>query len=448
MERLVYIPRALSRFLPESSARRIVVITGARQTGKTTLVQERFGDLNYINLDAPENREALRGTATMSWGNTIGNVAIDEAQKEPSVFEKVKYAFDKRDITFTILTGSSQILLLRKIRESLAGRAFFYELWPLMQSELATKLATKLAGEFSMDVPTDVPTFSTDILSHDEMSRPAPPLLDGFFSPGTAGDILSKLPEVLFGDQERVCREVESHILRWGGMPALLELRDEDRWKWLKNYEYTYLERDLADLARLDDLMPFRKFQRLSALRSGQLLNYSELAGDAAISVDTARRYLEYLRISYQTALLQPFYRNLTSSLVKTPKLFWTDVGIWRQMTGLKSGITGQIYETMVIGEIVKWMKTAQREGELYFYRTRSGMEIDLLLETSAGILGMEVKSRSNVSQKDFRSMQRVAEALGSKWRGGLVIYTGDRIAKVGTPDIWAIPSKRLFHPV
>jgi hypothetical protein len=229
-------------------------------------------------------------------------------------------------------------------------------------------------------------------------------------------------------------------------MPALLELSEEDRWLWLKNYGHTYLQRDLSDLARLEDLMPFRKFQRLSALRSGSLLNYSEIARDADISVDTARRYLEYLRVSYQTVLLQPYYRNLTSAVVKTPKLYWTDVGIWRQLTGLRGDMSGQLYETMVVGELVKWLRTWQPEAELYFYRTRSGMEVDLLLDTSSGVIGMEIKSRGTVSEKDARPLKTLAEALSARWRGGLILYTGRRIMRLASPDIWAIPSRRLFQ--
>jgi len=420
MSTIFFYPRLLSDRLPDKTTRRVVVLTGARQTGKTTLIKKTFGNLRYINLDAPENRDMLRDLSTVAWAEIVGNAAIDEAHKEPSVFEKVKYAFDEGKITFTVLTGSSQILLLQKIRESLAGRAFFYELWPLMQCEL---------------------------IASSETMKPTPPLLEHFFSSESTGDILSDVPKTLLENEDYIYRKAENHILQWGGMPALLDLSESDRWQWLKNYGYTYLERDLADLARLDDLMPFRKFQRLSALRSGMLLNYSEIARDTGISVDTARRYLEYLRISYQTALLQPYYRNLTSSVVKTPKLFWTDIGIWRQLTGFRGDMTSQLYETMVVGEIVKWMQTVQCDGELYFYRTRSGMELDLLLETPTGLIGMEIKSRSTVFRSDVRPMQIVAEALGSQWRGGLILYTGNHITRIASPDIWAVPSRRLFQP-
>ncbi len=231
----------------------------------------------------------------------------------------------------------------------------------------------------------------------------------------------------------------------WGGMPALLPLTDEQRWKWLRDYEYTYLERDLADLARLDDLEPFRKFQKLSALRSGSSLNYSELARDTGISVDTAKRYLEYLRLSYQVILLQPFSRNITSSVVKTPKLYWLDIGIFRNLSGYRGEATGQIFETMVVAEIVKWIKTTQRNVDVFFYRTRAGLEVDVILKTETGIIGAEIKSREKIVYSDIRPLKLMAENLKSEWKGGILIYQGSQIKKVAQPNIWAVPFRRLF---
>ncbi len=121
----LHVNRMMSSRLPDANHRRIVVLTGARQTGKTTLVKDLYPDLTYINLDAPENRDTVRELSTFAWSKTVGTAVIDEAQKAPSVFEKIKYAYDDGGITFTVLTGSSQILLLKQIRESLAGRAFF-----------------------------------------------------------------------------------------------------------------------------------------------------------------------------------------------------------------------------------------------------------------------------------------------------------------------------------
>lgn len=210
-------------------------------------------------------------------------------------------------------------------------------------------------------------------------------------------------------------------------------------------YEYTYLERDLEDLARLDDLLPFRTFQRLCALRSASLLNYSDLARDASISVDTARRYLQYLHLSYQTIMLQPYFRNITSTVIKTPKLYWIDIGLLRQLAGWKGPISGQIYETMVVCEFYKWIKTSQREVDMFFYRTRSGLELDLLLQTQGGIMGVEIKNRRRVVAGDFRAMKEIAERLGDEWIGGMVVYLGDILQKITEPGIWAVPSRRLF---
>ena len=410
--------RFIEDYMPKPDLRRLIILTGARQTGKTTLSRYKYPHLNYINLDSPENRDLLKSISSASWAKSVGNAIIDEAQKEPVVFEKVKYAYDDGGISFCLMLGSSQILLLKKIRESLAGRVSIYELWPLMMSELYWDADSK---------------------------HIKPPLIDRFFSKENFNNIFNDVSEVLLDKIDQKYHEAESHLLQLGGMPALLSLPDSERWKWLKDYEYTYLERDLADLARLDDLGPFRTFQKLSALRSGKLLNYSELARDASVSVDTARRYFEYLKLSYQVLLLQPYHKNITSSVIKTPKLYWLDIGLLRQLSGFREELSGEIYETMVVGEIMKWIKTTQKNAELYFYRTRSGLELDILLQTENGIIGMEIKARKQISSSDLRAMKEVALGLGKEWRGGMVIYQGNSIKKIAEPNIWTVPSRRLF---
>ncbi|MCC6543149.1 MAG: DUF4143 domain-containing protein, partial [Nitrospirae bacterium] len=313
----------------------------------------------------------------------------------------------------------SQILLLKKIRESLAGRVSIYELWPLLMSEIHTE--------------------------ENYTGRVKYRLIDRILTETTFTKILKGIPSVLLDKEDSRVRAAEEYLLRWGGMPALLPLSDVERWKWLKDYEYTYLERDMSDLARLDDLEPFTKFQRLAALRSGKLLNYSELARDASVSVDTARRYLEYLRLSYQVLLLQPYYENITSSVIKTPKLYWLDIGLLRHLSGQRSELSEDIYETMVVNELFKWIKTTQRDVEIFFYRTRSGLELDLLLSTENGFIGIEIKGRKTIIPADIRPMKEVAAALQRKWLGGLLIYSGDEITKLSDPDIWAVPSRRIF---
>jgi predicted AAA+ superfamily ATPase len=408
----------LSHQLHATSTKHLVIITGARQTGKTTLACATYPGLNYINLDAIEQREAVREIRTDSWAAAVGPAILDEAQKEPTVFDKVKYAFDAGQLSKTVLLGSSQILMLQKVRETLAGRAFVYELWPLMASEIVSPASN---------------------------SPPNPLLLDRLLvEPGTADELLSDIPNVQVGEAaDRGAAAIE-HLIEWGGMPALLPLEDNERRKWLQSYETTYLERDLGDLARLSDLMPFRQFQRLCALRSGQLLSYSQLARDAGLGVSTSRRYIEYLQLSYQALLLPPYAANLTSAAIKTPKVYWVDIGLWRQLTRYRGPLTGQLFETLVVTEIYKWVKTNERDVDLAFYRTRSGLEVDLLLTTPQGVWGMETKSARRLSSADWRSLREVGRALGDRWRGGLVVYNGTRIEQLGT-NLWAIPVDRLL---
>lgn len=429
MSENIQINRFLIGRMPDPSRKRLVILTGARQTGKTTLVKAVYPDLRYVNLDAPENREAVRSIASASWARDVGIAILDEAQKEPSVFEKVKYAYDDGALSFSVLLGSSQILLLKRIRETLSGRVSLFELWPLMMSEIR-----------------EAPSGGFPVAGRASGKPLSPPLVDRLFTAASLKDIFEDVPGVLLDREDEAARRAEAYILQWGGMPGLLPLTDDERRQWLKDYGFTYLERDLGDLARLDDLSPFRKFQRLTALRSGCLLNYSELARDAAVSVDTARRYLEYLRLSYQTVLLHPYRVNLTSAVVKTPKVYWLDIGLLRMLSGMSGAVTGEIYETMVVGELMKWMKTAGRDGEIYFYRTRSGLEVDILLDTPDGVVGMEIKSRRVIAQKDITALKEVARGLGGRWRGGLVIYSGDAIKPLADPEIWAVPSRRLFN--
>ncbi|MBN2565975.1 MAG: ATP-binding protein [Candidatus Eisenbacteria bacterium] len=410
------IDRLLGRRLPSPDQNRLVVLTGARQTGKTTLARREYGALRYLNLDALEYRDQLRAVSSFGWGRAVGPAVLDEAQKLPEVFEKLKYAFDEGQVRFSVLLGSAQILLLKQVRETLAGRAFPYELWPLMPCELA-------AGPGGTC---------------------APPLLGKLIEPGDLDRVLSGEPEVIVGADAGLRRDAEQYLLAWGGMPALLPLDNDGRREWLKAYEITYLERDLADLSRLSDLEPFRKFQQLAALRSGQLLNYSELARDSGVSVETARRYLEYLRVSYQAWLLQPYSRNLTSRLVKTPKLYWVDPGLWRQMTGTFGTVSGPLFETFVASEVLKCLSALRSDARPSFYRTRSGMEVDLLLETAGGVLGMEIRIAERVTASDASVLNRLAAVLGEEWRGGLVIYRGEKIERLG-PRTWAVPSWRLL---
>ncbi|MBE3071638.1 MAG: ATP-binding protein, partial [Acidobacteria bacterium] len=376
--------RWMTARLPDQTTHRLVVLTGARQTGKTTTARQRYAGLRYVNLDNLEEREALSTLRTAAWGATVGDAIVDEAQKAPTTFDKVKWAFDEGHIRFSVLLGSSRLLLMQRIRETLAGRAFVYDLWPLMASEL------RHAGD----------------------ERPAWPLLHALLE-GSApfDDVLGDQPPALMASDDEGRQAASDHLAGWGGMPALLPLSDPDRREWLRSYQQTFLERDLIDLARLPDFDPFRALQHLCMLRTGNLLSYSDLARDAGLSPSTARRYVEYLKASYQVVLLPPFSENLTSTLVKAPKLYWVDLGLLRQGTRQWGPLTGALFESLVVGEIQKWVSTLGLDARLFFYRTRSGMEVDLVIDTVHGVIGVEVKSRPAAVPTDARGLVALAHA-------------------------------------
>lgn len=411
--------RWLGERLPSASSRRLVTLTGARQVGKTTLAKRRWPTLRYVSLDVVEEREALRALPTRAWSEVVGEAILDEVQKEPSLFDKVKFAYDEGRIGFSALLGSSRIQLLERVRESLAGRTFVYELWPLMPSEIR----------------------------HAWDQRPATPLLDRLLTEkGSVDDLLSGEAAALLGDEDAERRLAIAHLEAWGGMPELLRLSDADRREWLRSYQQTFVERDLADLARLSDLLPFRALQRVAMLRTGQLLNTAEVARDAALPASTARRYLEYLRLTWQAVLLPPYTRNLTSAVVKSPKLYWVDLGLWRQGTGIWGPLDGAGFETLVVSEAQKWVSTLGRDARLSFYRTHAGLEVDLLIETDQGVIGVEVKNRAEIASRDLGGLRAVAEALGPSWRGGVVVNRGSAIARLDRDHrLWAVPVWRLF---
>ncbi|MDX2165171.1 MAG: DUF4143 domain-containing protein [Gammaproteobacteria bacterium] len=255
------------------------------------------------------------------------------------------------------------------------------------------------------------------------------PLFDRLLQRHSFENILSTAPAILLKQEENQRKMAQEHMLAYGGFPALLHLTENKRLKWLKYYEDNYIDH----------------FAVAKLIHSASLLNYSELARGADISVDSARRYIADLREQYQIELLKPFHRNLTSRVVKTPKIYWLDVGVARIISGLHEKLNPALYETFVVSEIVKWIRTSKRSANYYFYRTRSGLEVDVLLELPHGIIGIEIQSRETIFSKDITPLKELAANLKSEWLGGLIIYNGSEIKKMAEPNIWALPSWRLF---
>ena len=420
-------PRLLLPVLQQRLTRwPVTVLTGARQTGKTTLVREilppsKEAAAVYISLDDPDERLRLAADPVRRLNHGTRLVILDEVQKQPGLLDSVKLLVDRKQGHRFLLLGSSQILLLRQVRETLAGRATLLELWPLA-------LAERAVGPL-------VPRSGFDCVWL-EGERALPRLVETSLS----------------ADIERLWRERTDEHLRWGGYPGLEPFSDEDRRVWLRDFRRTYLERDLADLGQVADLDQFALAQNLLAARTGQLFSYSEVARELGVAVNTVKRYVRFLEISYQAFLLRPLQPTVTARLVKSPKLYWTDPGLARFLSDRMESDDGHIFETFVLDEILRWLSAQPDPPQLHFYRTHGGREVDFVLHSPRQVLFIEAKASKTVHRTDARSVQEVLEAVHiprmeqAAARVGIVVTRGREIVQLAA-RVWAIPAWRLFGP-
>jgi len=408
--------RSLAQRLQVKAGRkhgRLLVLTGARQTGKTTLAREAFRDLPYVSLEDPVSRPAWSRLSASDWLSRYPQAVLDEVQKAPSVIESIRAAHDASDRARYVLLGSSQILLLSRVKESLAGRAAIEELWPLTLPELATTSWGDAVGESRL-------VRWLRAANGDEGPLLGMPADSQAFSRN----------EALF-----------ERYLRFGGMPAVhdADLDDGEREAWLGNYQRTYLERDVADLAALRDLEPFVLAQKAIALRTGETVNYANLARDVSVAPGTARRFLRYLELSYQVLVLQPFHRNPHKRLVKMPKIHFIDPGVQRAISGRRGTLTGAEFESAVVAEIVKQARNARLQVGFHHLRTHDGREVDLLIEREDGFVAVEIKAGERMAGADARHLRDLQPFLDKPLLMSLVL-SRDRDARRLAPGLLALP--------
>lgn len=367
----------------ESYFGRIIVLTGARQTGKTTLVKQAFPYYKYISIEDPVTVKEYKNLTASQWESLYPNAILDEIQKEPRMVESIKAVYDQFSNPKYILLGSSQILLLQKIRESLAGRCIILEMFPLTLPEMLT-------NSFN----------STITLSHFQEY-----LVDN--------NIVAELPIRLYGSHPQKIQAFKKY-LKFGGYPAISDdsISENSKYEWLKNYVKTYLERDIHDLADMRRLEPFTKVQKLVAINTAQVINYSRIASESGITSKTVQKFIEYMNISYQTFVLQPWCRNTEKRLVKSPKVHYMDIGVLRAVLQKRDSLTGHEFETAVISEIYKQAKLAGADLSFYHLRTLDGREVDLLIETENGYIAIEVKQSENVRSVDAKHLRGLENIL------------------------------------
>ena len=332
-----------------------VVVTGTRQTGKTTLLTRLFPDHHYVSLDLPAEAQLAEEDPRTFLLRHPPPLLVDEVQYAPRLFRHLKVEIDgRRDANGQfILTGSQKFSLMKEVSDSLAGRCGVLELEGLSIEEI--------------------------------------------------GDV--------FHDRER--REGIAAVLVRGFMPQLWKdpgLRPAD---YFGSYQATYLERDVRQLLNVSSLRDFGRFMRAAAVRSGQLLNRAELSRDVGISNKTATEWLSVLQASNQITLLKPYFTNPGKRLVKTPKLYFNDVGLLCFLLGLNgdsvtdSYLVGSIWETFLFSELRKYLSATAPEASVWFYRDQS-READFVIEKDARVTLAEAKWKELPARGDFRQLLAV----------------------------------------
>ncbi len=384
-----------------------VVLTGPRQAGKTTLLKHMFGEsYDYVSMELPDVRLAAsvdpRGFLSMH----APPVIFDEVQYAPGLLLYIKEHIDsmRSKKGLFILTGSQNLLLVKHISESLAGRAAVLRLLPLSFHEL----------KGNPDAPLPWET-------------------DGMTGRSVAEPYL----------------ELWKRFLR-GEYPELVAEPERDIALWHSSYVQTYLERDIRGLRQIGDLTMFQNFLRALAARCAGLVNLTELARDIGVAVNTIRAWLSIMEATFQIIILHPYFNNIGKRLVKTPKIYFMDTGTLCHLVALKDPehaaqgpMNGAIFETAVVSEIIKAFVHRGVEPQIYFWRTTTGTEVDIVVETEGRLVPIEVKLSATPDPSMAYGINAFKKDFGKKAAGGYVVYPGD-IRLPLAPDTIALPLSDL----
>ena len=345
---------------------KIVAVTGPRQAGKTTLVKKTFPDTPYVNLESPDIRHFAIDDPRGFLSQYPDGAILDEVQRNPELFSYLQEIVDNSPQKGQfILTGSNNFLLNEKISQSLAGRVAYLNLLPFSLKEVEGKFPPKNENEY---------------------------MLQGFYPP--------------IYDQEVPYSE------------------------WIQNYIRTYIERDVRQIKNITDLLVFERFMRLLVGRVGQELNYTSLSVEVGVDVKTIQSWIGILESSFIIFLLKP-YINFNKTIVKRPKLYFYDSAIACSLLQLKSfdhiishPLRGALFESFVMSEVIKKQVNEDNDFRLYYWRDKTGREVDLILDTPMETIPVEIKSGKTVHQEFFKNVRYWMKLSGVK--RGKVIYAGD----------------------
>ena len=383
----------------------VVLLCGARQVGKSTLVLSLCE--HYITLDDITQLDGARADPKRFIQDLPRPIVIDEIQKAPELLPAIKEEVDrKRKNGDFLLTGSANLLGYKKVTESLAGRMGVMELLPLSCREMANRADANLADDlFSAEWPNNKTPQSGNLL------------LDSLLQ---------------------------------GGYPELQRIHTQrGRNLWFSSYVSTYIERDVRDIGELRHIDRFIHLLNILAPRSATLLNKAELSRTAGIEQKTLTNYLSLLEMVFQIKRIQPYSANLGKRFVKSPKLFFTDSGVLCHLLGLNSKETlrnsshyGAILETFVFTELLKAVQYSESPTRLWHYRTSDQHEIDLLIERDGKVIPVEIKAAKTVRKKDFKHIEDL-QSRNSTVKNGVIFYQGEQLVPFGKN--YAMPIPMLF---
>ncbi|MBN2143565.1 MAG: ATP-binding protein [Candidatus Aureabacteria bacterium] len=363
----------------------VVTLTGPRQSGKTTLAKTVFKNKDYVNLEHPETRRLAENDPVAFLKQYRKGLIIDEIQNAPELFSYIQVEVDNTNKPGSyILTGSSHFSFMDKINQSLAGRTALLRLLPLSIKELI---------------------------------------------------------------QAGMSQETDDYIFK-GFYPRIYD-KDLNPVQVLGDYIETYVERDVRQLGQIHNLKLFEKFIRLCAGRVGQILNISSLASDTGISHTAASEWLSLLNASYVTFTIEPYQANINKRLIKSPKLYFYDTGLASYLLGIENmkqvathPLRGNLFENLVVSEIVKYRYNTGRRNNLYFYRDSHGNEIDLFYMTAQRFIPIEIKSGQTIDDSYFRGFKMIEKIFTEYPFGKVLVYGGDRDVKQN--DVRIIPIDRI----
>ncbi len=384
----------------------VVVLSGMRQTGKSTLLQHLpgFEKSQYFTFDDFNTLESAKRNPE-AFLEKDGLTIIDEAQKFPDILHVIKHRVDQhRKPGQFILSGSANFLLLKNITESLAGRAIYLTLFPFSYREVS------------------------------ELTRLKPALI-AFLENG-------KFP------QKNLKAPIHWKNITMGGMPSVCLGDVKEPKIWFRGYEQTYLERDVRSLSQVGDLVAYRNLLHLVALRNAQVLNQSDLARDAKLNVMTTSRYLSLMEASFVIYRLPPYLRNRSSRLIKSPKIYLTDTGLAAFLMGEKTVaehelLKGFLWENYVLQNLQSILAAHQPDAQIFYWNIQGRHEVDFIIELEHKTLAIEVKYGSRIHEGDLAGL-RAYLASSKQCLGGIVAYNGSEIVQLDK-NIWAVPMAILL---